>query len=327
MSESPLQSVKKWVLIEGSRRKLTLVLLVSVYMSLIGVYMIWPYDLTDLLTKTDTVQTLFNTLLSGVILLISIVVSISSLGVSQELAALPDQQRRVVKSWEFRSDTAELAGVAATPAKPADFLETVLETVEERLDNLAEAAEEKGKKSEAFAAEEASDRIADVREGIQSAAAVLEDPEGKRIDTTVFGPQIDVSEYIDTVRTIKIQDEEGGDEKDLKAEIDSVVEVLQLFTTAQEYFKTVFYKREFSQLSRDLLYSGLPAILLISYVLLALKANYLGWQVFGVVPALVLFISFAYTIALAPFIILTAYTIRAAVIAEETMSTSAFIFE
>lgn len=88
----------------------------------------------------------------------------------------------------------------------------------------------------------------------------------------------------------------------------------------------MYYKREFSRLSRDLLYSGIPSVLLMTYVLLAIDANtFVGSTL--LIPNIALFFSFAYVVALLPFFLLTSYVIRAAIIAEETVTAGAFTVE
>ncbi len=95
----------------------------------------------------------------------------------------------------------------------------------------------------------------------------------------------------------------------------------------REYFKTLYYKLELSDLSTTLLTVSLPAIIFITYVLLALDSGlFPDVTVFGYTP-LTVFISFAYTIALAPYAVLTSYVLRAANVTNRTPEEGPFVLD
>jgi ABC-type antimicrobial peptide transport system permease subunit len=96
-----------WLFISGNRRVVTGGLVVAVYVAMVATTLVEPGGARRLLTEQNTVQMLLNTFLSGVILLVSIVVSINSLVVSQELTPIGNQHQRVVESWNFRKEAAE----------------------------------------------------------------------------------------------------------------------------------------------------------------------------------------------------------------------------
>ena len=317
----PVGRFGHWLFIAGNRRVVTVSLLAFVYLALVALWLLNPVEMQLLLTETNTVQQLFNTLLGGAILLISIVVSINSLVVSQELTPIGSQHERIVESWDFREQAAEAVGSGVSPAAPGKFLMTILDAVERQLDALDSARRDLAPGPQ----ETLGEFSADVRRGVESARTLLTTGGYATVSVSLFDPAYDPSEYIDAARTIRIEHEEAFSEES-EAALNGIIAALQYFATAREYFKTVYYKREFSYLSRDLLYAGLPAILVISYVLLALDAEALTGSLLGV-SRLYLFFSVAYVIALAPFLVLTSYVLRAAVIAEHTVTAGAFIIE
>lgn len=317
----PIDRFKQWLFVAGDRRVVTASLLAFVYLALVGLWLLNPVEMQSLITETNTVQQLLNTLLGGAILLISIVVSINSLVVSQELTPIGSQHERVVESWDFREQAAEAVGSEVSPAAPGKFLVTILEAVEREIAELDAASRD----LDAEPREQVEEFVTDTRQGLEATRDVLSDENSATVDVTLFGPAYDLAEYIDVARTIRVEHEEAFTDRAADA-IDGIISALQYFTTAREYFKTVFYKREFSYLSRDLLYAGLPAILVISYVVLALDAEALAGTLLGI-SRLYLFFSVAYVIALAPFLVLTSYVLRAAVIEEHTITTGAFIPE
>lgn len=63
--------VARAVLLEADRLVVTAALSAAVFLFLLVAGVVWPFEMRDLLTETRAVQTLFNTLLSGTILLVS----------------------------------------------------------------------------------------------------------------------------------------------------------------------------------------------------------------------------------------------------------------
>lgn len=317
----PIDRFEQWLFVAGDRRVVTASLLAFVYLALVGLWLVNPVEMQSLITETNTVQQLLNTLLGGAILLISIVVSINSLVVSQELTPIGSQHERVVESWDFREQAAAAVGSEVSPAAPGQFLVSILDAVERELDELESASRD----LDAEPREAAGEFVADVRRGMEATRGLLSANGYATVSVSLFGPAYDPSEYIDAARTIRVEYEETFSGESEEA-LNEIITALQYFATAREYFKTVYYKREFSYLSRDLIYAGLPAILVISYVLLALDAEALTGTLLGI-SRLYLFFSVAYVIALAPFLVLTAYVLRAAIIAEHTVTAGAFIIE
>ncbi|PSQ50861.1 hypothetical protein BRD15_00780, partial [Halobacteriales archaeon SW_6_65_15] len=109
--------------------------------------------------------------------------------------------------------------------------------------------------------------------------------------------------------------------------IEDLVETLKIFATGREYFKSLYYKREFANLSRNLLYVSLPTIIITSYVLFAIDANlFPEVSLFTLTPLLV-FVSAAYTVALTPYLTLTSYVVRAMTVTLRTLASGPFILE
>lgn len=306
----------EWFLITGKRRFVAVVLFVLVSLFLVSLGFFDPSGMRDLLSEQNIVESLFNTLLSGIILLVSIVVSINSLVVSQELTPIGDQYERITDSWEFRQRTASEFGSNETAARPGIFLSLLVKGIGERLDSIEipdELEDETHQDFEAFVEE---------TYGALEHTSDLFDSKTGSLAIELFRPQYDPTEFID--RAHQLQDGGTALSEENNKQIDEVVDALQYFATAREYFKTIYYKREFSYLSRDLLYTGLPSILFISYVLLAVNAESFTGMTLGI-DNLVLFLGLSYAIALTPFIVLTAYVLRTAVIAEQTTASGGFI--
>jgi len=121
-----------------------------------------------------------------------------------------------------------------------------------------------------------------------------------------LGLEADYGVYMDRSRTLRsVYESELADT--FGERLDDLIEAFQLFATGKEYFKTLYYTQEVSQLSRTLLVISLPSILVTASAILAINSQLLPemW-VFGL-PPLMSFVATVFTIALAPFLVLTAY--------------------
>ena len=70
--------VVRWIVLYGDRRVLALVTTIVILVALLVVGTLWEFEMERLVTETRAVQTLFNTLLGGLILFVSVVLSINT---------------------------------------------------------------------------------------------------------------------------------------------------------------------------------------------------------------------------------------------------------
>ena len=314
---------KQWFLLNGRRPVVTLVLLAFVFLVLVGLAAARPANMRNLLTETNSLRILFSSLLSGAILLVSIVVSINSIVLSQEITDIEAQQERTTASLEFRRQIEDSVHVDVTPARPAEFVRVVLFTILRQVNELknvtaATSSDEFQQRVETLATK--------ISEDVEQARAILGDARFGTFKVLLAGLNYDYSGQLHAARVLKRKyaDELSEDEREA---IDELVDSLVFFTTGREYFKSLYYKRELAELSARLLYVSLPVIVFISYVLLAVDAGQFpdAW-LFDVSPLLV-FVPLAYTVALAPYVVLTAYVIRAATISLRTLAAGPFILQ
>jgi hypothetical protein len=113
---------QRWLFLEGNRATVTLSLLLFTFVAMLISGMAWTFEMQKLLTETQAVQTLLNTLLSGIILLVSIVVSISAIVLSYDITSLDAQQDRIEATTEFRRDVERLTDVHQNPTDPESVL-------------------------------------------------------------------------------------------------------------------------------------------------------------------------------------------------------------
>jgi hypothetical protein len=280
-----------------------------------------PFDLRVLLSESQTTETLFNTLLSGTILLVSIVVSINSVVLSQEITDIESQQQRVDASISYRQQLAEFIDEDVTPARPAEFLWVILHVLQkrtQRLRTLAEADER------ADLERDVEPFVTDVVVQVGRARSTLHDTRSGTFGVLLVGLNYDHSEQL---RALRILDRKYGDDltDEQQAVVDDLVETLRYLAIGREYFKSIYYKQELARLSSRLLYVSLPSIVYISYVILSLDGELLPEVSLFSLSPLLLFVVFSYTVALAPYIVLTSYILRATTVTLQTVAAGPFI--
>jgi hypothetical protein len=314
--------VVQWVVFRGERRLVTIALLAGVFAAFLVLALVRPVDMEQLLSETTTLRTLFATLLSGAILIVSVVSSISSIVLSQEITDIDTEERRIDSSIEFRRNTEDLAEVAYSPGQPAAFLEVILSTVYEQARELGTAVarsdddEEFRDETQSFASEVLSEA--------KRAATTLD---GSRFGTFAVlsaGLNYDYSWQLNTARRLQNEHGDALDDEEIEL-LSNLIDTLKLFATGRAYFQSLYYKREVAQLSSVLLYVSLPVIVFISYLLLALDANIIPAVRIGPLSLLSVFMLFAYTVSLAPYVVLTAYVVRIAAITMQTLAAGPFI--
>lgn len=313
--------LKRWMVLNGSRWHVSLVLVVGVFVSLIALSFVRPFEMRVLVTETNTVQMLFNTFLSGMILLVSIVVSINSIALSDELGAIGRQEDRVADSLDFRRNVEDVLDTDVAPAEPSKFLYIVLDTIRIRAGELRDETADNE-----VVSEQVETYVESVLENVEQVTKRLRSANTGTAQVVLAGLNYDYSWQIFAARRLQTRYADAFSEAETEA-LENMVGVLKYFATGHEYFKTLYYKREFASLSLALLYVSLPTIVFTSFVLLALDANlFPDVSVRGISP-LLLYVSAAFSIALAPFTVLTAYILRAATVAKRTLAAGPFILQ
>jgi hypothetical protein len=314
-------SVRQWFMITGNRLAVAFVLLSVVFLALFAWGMVRPLEMRTLLTETNTVQTLFNTMLSGIILLVSIVVSVNSIVLSQELTSLDQQQGRIESSMEFSRNIGDYVSDGVAPTTPPAFLDVLLDTIWGQVTDLREICAEVPDDSlqndfDTFAAK--------VQTHVDEVNAQLEGEDGGTAGILLAGLSYDYSWQLYAVRKLRAKHENALPPAGHDV-IDELLEALKYFATGRGYFKTLYYEQEFANLSNALLYVSLPAIVFMSHFLLALDAAQIpDVQLLGIDP-LMIYVIFAYTFALAPYIVFTAFLIRSTVVARRTLGAGPFV--
>ncbi len=298
----------------------SIALLGAVFVAFTSLALVRPLDTQRLLSDTATVRTLFSALLSGAILIVSVVSSISSVVLSQEISDIETTQERIDASIDFRRQAADLADIEGSPGQPAAFLEVILYTIYRETRELQRVAERSDN-------DEFSRQVQDFTETVLSAAKQA----GTTLDGARFGTfkvlsaglSYDHSWQLNTARRIQNRYADTLTESE-SAALDDLIDTLKLFATGREYFESLYYKREVARLSGMLLYVSLPVIVVISYLMLAMDADLVPEFSVGLLSGQALVLLAVYTLSLAPYVVLTAHVLRIAAITLRTLAAGPF---
>jgi flagellin-specific chaperone FliS len=258
--------------------------------------------------------------LSGIILLVSVVVSINSIVLSYDITSVTVQENRIEAAVDFRQKLDKLGAPSTDPTEPSTFLQMMAERIRERAQALEAIAEE----TEEELARDIQEHIEKLNETTSELERSLDRPHGGKLGTLWLGLETDYGSFINRSRNLLSRYQDRG-ETESTEEFEELIRAMRLFAVGREVFKTLFYAREVAALSRTLLIVSLPSILITAIAILAINARILLPDIWLLgLPPLLTFVAAAFTVALAPFLILTAYMLRMATVAQRTAGTGLF---
>jgi len=317
----PSSSRKLWLLLGAPRWFVAVLALGSIGVGVAAALVLNPNGLRAGVDAADPIETLFQALLTAIVTGVTLVVSINSLVLSQELGAVGDQRERMSGSMEFRQKVADELAAPASPPEPSAFLRSLVDLTSERAERLREAVDEDHD-------ETVRDRVdVYVDELVGNADAV-----GSRLDGAQFGTFEVVFASLDFNYSWKIYEArrlrgEHGDQLDEEASatLADLVDTLRLFGPAREHVKTLYFQWELIDLSRAMLYAAVPALIVSVGGILTLDTlGTVPGTTFGV--ANLAWVTLGGTlVALTPFAILLAYVLRIATVAKRTLAIGPFV--
>lgn len=312
------RSIRDWFLFGANRLTVTGVLTLTCFCFL-TIFSTLDVPYLSILNGGDTIETLFQTLIGVLITGMTLVVSINQLVLSEEFGSLGRQRERMDKSMAFRKD-AEREFQWTGPPEPERFLSTLINTSVDRSEAVQEAVKGNSDQLLRDRVDQLVDRIATSADGITDE---LEDAPFGEFTIMRAALSYNYSWKIYLVRRLYWEHQESLSE-DAQDAIGDLVDILELFGPAEEFFKAHYLQWELVNLSRRILFTGIPALIFSIYAALYLKPETVSGTVLGV-PVLVWLINAGVTFALIPFFIFTAYVLRTASIAKESGAIGPFV--
>jgi membrane protein implicated in regulation of membrane protease activity len=303
------ERLRRWFLLDGNRLSVAAVLLAVSFLVLGPFGHLVATGTPGLLAPAHDPSTLLVPLLSGVFLLVSIVVSINSLYVSQEQTPLGQQREQIEGAGRFREDVEALVGEPVSTTEPSRLLRLLSGTIVSQLQSLRGLAEDADVQADVDAyLEETATRNGTLNDRLGAATGVLD----------VVTATMDYQYNRQAIGLRRLRTDHGEELPDEAVSvIGSLLESLEQFAAAREYFKTVYFRREFATLSTRLTYVSLAAMLVLMFAIIHTESTL----------TIHLWVTLVQTVALAPFAVLSAYVVRAATVVRRTRASGQFGIE
>lgn len=304
-----------WLLLDGPRWLVAVGALGIWFLALVVAGAIAVVPLPTLLEGSGLAAGFFQSLLVGLITAVTFVLTITQIVLSEEFGPAGDQQERMGGALAFRRDVEAVVDEPIAPANPASLLLSLVDATGDRAADLAEAVPAE--------ADPGTTAVRSYAEDLRESCELVSD----RLPGRTFGSfgvvsaalDFDYSMLLHEARALQARHGETlpGDASDA---LDGLVDTLSLFGPTREHVKTLYFRWELSRLSREIIYTSVPAL-----AIAAVGALYLDDP--GAVPGTILgvdnsvwAISAATTICLVPFAILLAYVLRIATVAKRTLA-------
>ena len=310
--ETPRERVADWVLIEGDRRVVAgcfLAGIVGVMGTLIftGVVAVGP---------DSSVATVFGSgLVSGIVTLVTVSLSINQLVLSRVFGTVDTLTERLEGARDLRHSVEDLAGVPTSPNDPAAFLSMVATTLSDRASGLLETSESIDWTPPA----EFTDSLRDLVEYGRSIDARLEtNAEVTEVLGVVLGTEYAVN--MTAVNHLRNKYGEAVPE-DALTELQAIDELLESIAIVRQFYKTMAIQQDFATLSRQIVYSGLIALVSAISLTLVYRTN----SVTLPQSMLPIVVTLGIGTVVSPLTLFVAYILRAATVARQTVSVGPFI--
>lgn len=301
----------QWLLLDGDRLVVAGLVLFGTFLLLVGLGSLGFIDLHD----EGAVRGVASGFIPGLIAFLSIVLAINQLVLSQEFGSADEIRDRIESIREYRHDVEDIAGTGPSPVLPSGFLSFVLQIIHYEARELADRT---GPVSNSAC--DPTQQYA--REVVEESTYALESLE--ELQQGRFNALLPVLEYKDSYQLYEARRLQRDHADELSAEaqhtIDRLIETLELFSIARTQFRSTYTQRVLAGLSRQLLYVGIPALVVV--ILLALIPP--PAQTLGPGPVRVVVVSALLTVGLSPLAVLSAYLLRVATVSEWTVSAGPF---
>jgi hypothetical protein len=305
-------AVVHWLLVSGDRRRMvwglslaaTVLFVLADFAGVVGI------------TSANLIATTFTSAITGVFTIVAVTVSINQLVLSRILGSPERIRERVDSVRDFRSRVEDMdPDVAVTPTMPAAFLRELVETLHERTDELD--ATYRSREGDADAASSVPELAGTLRTICEQVEDDLEDPDLSMF--RVLAPILtnEFSLHLHSAYEVRATTDLSTAESQA---LDRVVEAIDELTVTRHYFKTLYIHGELATVSRMILLTGLPAVLVSIGVILLYSRDSISLAD----PVLLVVVSVALGVVLLPLNVLFAYGLRMGTIAKMTTTFGTF---
>ena len=315
------RQVTYWLLFQANRWVIAGGMACIFFLILVGLGSIDP-SLRTLMQRSDEVKTTAQAYITALITGATLVVAINQLVISQELGSLGEQRERMVGVLDFLQTVEDRRFTSVSPGEPAIFLRTLIMASIQRSQALETAVANND--SETLRAQVAQFNATHTRHAT-AVSDQLQQIKFGQFEAMRVALDFNYTWALYQVRRMRAEHMETLNDEEKEA-FDEMVAVLALFGPARENVKTLYFRRDLIKLTRSLLYTAFPAILIALAVSFYLDAGDFPGALLGV-DNMVWVVSIAFAGGLFPFFLLAAYIIRIGTVAERTLTIGPFVLD
>ncbi|NHN46577.1 hypothetical protein G9464_03055 [Halostella sp. JP-L12] len=308
--------VIRWLFITGNRLSVATVL--ALLVTGLAALMI-EFDLVYVGPGSNLSTVLASGLLSGLLTLLTVVLSINQLILSRLFGSAGNLSDQLEGTLDYRRTVEDVADVDVSPNDPSAFITLLAETLQRRVRDFQQEVERAA--VALHSGDDAGEYVSAVADYADHLGAADDLDDASKVLLITLGT--DYADHLDTTR--KFKSRYGDDLPDAAVEaLDDVFELLKAVATMRQFYKTLVLQQELAMLSRHLIYSGVPAVLVTYF----LSQTYTA--VSDLPPAidpayLPLVATVATGIILFPLAVLVASLLRIATVSLYTVSIGTFI--
>ncbi|WP_336365450.1 hypothetical protein [Halalkalicoccus salilacus] len=297
-----------------NRHVLTAGLALGLFSAIVGMSFLGEMSLRGMMGSNGLVRSTFQTMLLSITTAVTLVVTISQLVLAQELGPLGDQRERMDGELSFREDVEELLGTASPP-EPNTFLRVLIDLSSDKAERLRDSVASNDDNEFREDVQQFSDNLVTNAELVNEQ---LRDVQFGNFAIMQASLDYNYSWHMYELRRIRKEHADALTDEQ-RTVLDELNAVLQFFAPAREHIKSLHFEADLVNLSRQILYIGLPA--------LAIAAGMGFFADAGMVPGATLgidnvtwVVSGAFTITALPLLLLAAYIFRLTTLAKRTLS-------
>lgn len=312
--DSATDRLLRWLLLSGDRLAVAAILSSGIFV----VFLV--FGVAGLITTSTPNRAMWflNGTINGLLTLIPIAVGINQIVLSQELGSLEDLYARTAGTSDFRQQVADTAGIDVSSPQAAEFFHDLATAINDRATDLQEACDED---TDDQLTEHVDDYVETLTDQTNDISSSLEEIEFRLFETLLVLLDYHNSWQLHTTRRLQATYEDAFSDT-ANATLDELEELFLELDAARDYLKTLWVQRELSELSRMMLYTGIPA------VLVAALAIFVYRDIPGITvpePITMVLLSATVAISLLPLSVLLAYIGRIALVAQRTAAFGPFI--
>ena len=304
-------SPMKWLLFRGAR-----ILVAGIVLALVWAITVLLIELNVLeVGPPSSMPSLLSGVVAGQLTLITVTLSINQLILSRMFAAPAEIIQRLEGTVEFRRRVRNTVEESTPPVAPRAFFTSVARELRASSEELARSADAADPVQRA----EIEEGAASIREYAGIIEEIVEDDRAEVLYIVSALPHERHAES--TVIVERLRFEVGPLPESARSALEDISTLLEAVSVARQHFKTLAIQQQLSRLSRYIVYTGVPSILAAMLFTLA----YTSSGGLKIPESLVRPIAaLSVPVFLAPSVVLSAYTLPLAVVAERTVTTGPF---